>query len=272
MSHQKLWQLDANPNEQYERYLVPAMFAPWASDLVELAAPQPGERVLDVACGTGVVARLMAPQVGVTGKVVGLDFSAERLSVARSQTPSQGAEVEWREGDAMTLPFADAEFNLVCCHQGLQFFPDRLAAIREMFRVLIPGGRLLLSVWRSIEHHPDAVAMAAALQRHVSAEAASVRNEIFSLGDAETIEGLLDEAGFREIVIRPIIKTLSFPSAEAFTTRYISAVGPLARMVSEVDDITRTAILEDMSVALQSYINSDGLAIPTASHLVTAHA
>ena len=214
----------------------------------------------------------MAPQVGVTGKVVGLDFSAERLSVARSQTPTQGAEVEWREGDAMTLPFADAEFNLVCCHQGLQFFPDRLAAIREMFRVLIPGGRLLLSVWRSIEHHLDAVAMAAALQRHVSAEAASVRNEIFSLGDAETIEGLLDEAGFREIVIRPIIKTLSFPSAEAFTTRYISAVGPLARMVSEVDDITRTAILEDMSVALQSYINSDGLAIPTASHLVTAHA
>ena len=130
MSHQERWQLDANPDEQYERYLVPAMFAPWASDLVELAEPHLGERVLDVACGTGVVARLMASHVGETGKVVDLDFAAGRLSVARSHIPTQGVEVE-----------------------GLQFFPDRLTAIRKMYRVLIPGGRLLLSVWRSIEHH-----------------------------------------------------------------------------------------------------------------------
>ncbi len=104
MSHQERWQLDANPDEQYERYLVPAMFAPWASDLVELAEPHLGERVLDVACGTGVVARLMASHVGVTGKVVGLDFAAGRLSVARSHISAQGVEVEWREGMSLHFP------------------------------------------------------------------------------------------------------------------------------------------------------------------------
>ncbi len=271
MSQPEQWHLDENPDESYERYLVPAMFAPWAVDFVELAAPQPGERVLDVACATGVVARLMAPHVGATGKVVGLDLSVGRLEVARSIPLAQGVEVEWREGNAMSLPFANAVFDLVCCHQGLQFFPDRLAAVRGMSRVLAPGGRLLLSVWRSIEHHPDAVAMAEALQRHVSAEAAAFRNESFSLGDAEAIEAHLREAGFRDIVTRPAVKKLRFPSAEAFTMRYISAVGPLARMVSEVEEDARAALLKDRSAALQPYMDADGLAIPTRSHLITAH-
>ena len=272
MSQPEQWHLDGNPDEMYERHLVPAMFTPWAADFVELATLQPGERVLDVACGTGVVARLMAPQVGVSGKVVGLDLAAGRLAVARALPPPQGAEIEWREGDVVSLPFGNAVFDLLCCHQGLQFFPDRVAALVEMSRVLTPGGRLLLSVWRSIEHHPDAVAMADALQRHVSPEASAFRNAIFSLGQAEAIEALLREAGFRDIVIRPVVKTLRFPSVEAFTMRYISAVGPLAQMVSEVDDNARTGLLTDMNAALQSYVDADGLAIPTASHLVTAHA
>ena len=113
--------------------------------------------------------------------------------------------------------------------------------------------------------------MAEALQRHVSAEAAAFRNEIFSLGDAEAIEAHLREAGFRDIVTRLAFKKLRFPSAEAFTMRYISAAGPLARMVSEVDEDARTALLKDMSAALKPYMDADGLAIPTRSHLITAH-
>jgi SAM-dependent methyltransferase len=271
MTQQEQWNFDGNPDELYERFLVPTMFAPWAADFVELAAPQSGERVLDAACGTGVVARLMAPHAGTGGQVTGLDFSAGRLEVARSVALEQEVDIEWREGNAMALPFGDAAFDLVCCHQGLQFIPDRLAALREMFRVLTSGGRLLLSVWRSIEHHPDAVAMAEALQRHVSSEAADFRNEIFSLGDANTIESLLKDAVFLGIVIRPIIKILRFPSVEAFTMRYISAVGPLSQMLSKVDDNARTAFLQDMSASLRKYVDADGLAIPTASHVVTAH-
>ena len=138
-------------------------------------------------------------------------------------------------------------------------------------RVLVSGGRLALNVWRSIEHQPGALAMAKALQRHVSAEAAAFRHTPFALGEAEAIEAPMREAGFRDVVIRPTGKTVRFPSADAFTMRYICGVAPLARMVSEVDDNARSALLKDVSGALQSYVDADGLAIPTASHLVTAH-
>src|SRR5262245_35526544 len=114
------WYLDSNADELYERYLVPAMFGPWAADLVELAAPQPGESALDLACGSGVVARLLAQRVGPSGTVVGLDLNAGRLAVARSLPPVAGAVIQWREGDALALPFGQGAFSLVCCQQGLQ--------------------------------------------------------------------------------------------------------------------------------------------------------
>jgi ubiquinone/menaquinone biosynthesis C-methylase UbiE len=152
MGQQEQWHFDENPEELYECYLVPAKFGPWAEDLVALGAPQPGERVLDVACGTGVVTRLVVPHVGAKGKVVGLDLNAGRLAVAHAHSSELGVAIEWREGDVSALPFSDASFDLVCCQQGFQFFPDRLAALREMSRVLVSGGRLALNVWRSIEH------------------------------------------------------------------------------------------------------------------------
>ncbi len=271
MSQQEQWHLGENPDELFERYLVPAKFGPWAEDVVEIAAPQPGERVLDVACGTGVVTRLVAPLVGAAGRIVGQDLNAGRIAVARSLSSVSGVTIEWQESDVGALPIPDATFDLVCCQQGLQFFPDRLAALRQMYRLLVPGGRLALNVWRSIDHQPGAHAMTKALQRHVSAEAAAFRRTPFALGDAESIEASMGEVGFRDVVIRPTVTVIRFPSAEAFTKRYISGVAPLARMVSEVDDHARTALLKDMSAALQKYMDSDGLAIPTASHLVTAN-
>ena len=270
MSQPEQWHFEENPDELYERYLVPAKFGPWAADLVALGDPQSGESLLDVACGTGVVTRLVVPHVGASGKVVGLDLNAGRLAVAESLSSVSGLTIEWREGDVSALPFSDSMFDLVCCQQGFQFFPNRLAASCEMYRVLVSGGRLAMNVWRSIDHQPGALAMAKALGRHVSAEAAAFRHTPFALGDAEAIETPIQEAGFRDIVIRPTVKTVCFPSAEAFTIRYISGIAPLARMVSEVDDNARTALLEDVSQALKSYVGTDGLAIPTASHLVTA--
>jgi len=265
------WHFDENPDELYERYLVPAKFGPWAADLVGLADPQPGERVLDVACGTGIVARLVVPKVGTSGKVVGLDINAGRLAVAQSLSSVSEMSIEWREGDVGALPFSDAEFDLICCQQGFQFFSDKLGASREMFRVLVSGGRLALNVWRPIEHQPGAFAMAKALGRHVSAEAEAFRHTPFALGEAEAIEAPMKEAGFRDVVIRPTTKTVHFPSAEAFTIRYISGIAPLARMVSEVDDEARSALLNDVRESLEPYMGADGLAIPTESYLATAN-
>ena len=125
----------------YERVMVPAVFGPWAKILLDTVALPAGTRVLDVACGTGIVTRLAASQVGSTGRVVGLDINGGMLAVARAQPQPAGAQIEWQQGDATRLPFPDAEFGNVLCQQGLQYMPDRPAALREMKRVLASGGR-----------------------------------------------------------------------------------------------------------------------------------
>ncbi len=146
------FKIPETPGEIYEQHMVPAIFARWASDLVDAAGVRPGQRVLDVACGTGVVTRLLAERVGPTGRAVGLDFNAGMLAVARAA--ALGLAIEWLEGNAMSMPLPDAAFDAVVCQQGLQFVPDKLAALREMRRVLVPSGRLAMSLWRSVEHAP----------------------------------------------------------------------------------------------------------------------
>ena len=131
------WQPSGNASETYEKYLVPAIFGAWPPTLLRLVSPRPGDRVLDVACGTGTVARLAAEKIGPTGKVVGLDISAAMLTVAHS-IPSPVGRIEWKEGDALSIPFTDGSFDVVTCQLGLQFFPDRAKALREMKRVLVP--------------------------------------------------------------------------------------------------------------------------------------
>ena len=149
MSKHETWQLAGSAPETYQRALVPAIFAPWVIHVVDLADPRPGDRVLDVACGTGVVARAAASRVGSAGAVTGIDLNRGMLTVAKSvpgsdQPPS--APIHWHEGTADNLPFPSSAFDIVYCQLGLQFFPDRPAALREMHRVLVSGGKLGLMV------------------------------------------------------------------------------------------------------------------------------
>jgi len=266
------WHFDEDPSELYERLLVPSKFLPWAAHLVELGNPQPGQKVLDVACGTGTVTRLIPVFVGASGSVTGLDFDAGRLKVAASLPLTCDSLIEWTQGDAGALPFDDAAFDMVFCQQGLQFFPDKLGAIKEMHRVVVPGGKLVLGVWRSVEHQPGGRAMADALERHVSAEAGAMRRSPFSFGDADVLKGMVADAGFQDVVVEPTAKIVRFPSAEAFTKRYISARTPLNLMVAAVDDETREAIVADVNIALAQYETEAGLELPTAVNVVTARA
>src|SRR5712691_12561106 len=165
-------QISGTPGEIYERHIVLAIFARWAPDLIEAAGVRSGERVLDVACGTGVVTRLLAERVGAGGRVVGLARDPGMLAVAR--TAASRLNIEWLEGSAVKMPLPDAAFDAVVCQQGLQFFPDRPAALREMHRVLVPGGRLALSVWRSITYQPAFHALQTALAKRIGAERAAL--------------------------------------------------------------------------------------------------
>jgi SAM-dependent methyltransferase len=191
MSQAERWQLGGNAPEVYETQLVPAIFGPWAPLLVAQAALRAGERVLDVACGTGVVTRLVAPKVGHTGHVVGLDLNPGMLARARSSPPPEGAAIDWREGDAGAMPFDVSTFDAVFCQLGFQYFPERQRAAREMHRVLKPTGRLVALVWRALDHSPGFAALAAALERHVSAAAAAVMRAPFVFGDStDELRGL----------------------------------------------------------------------------------
>ena len=183
--------------------MVPGLFGPWAADLVERAAPATGTRVLDVACGTGVVTRLLPPRVGATGRVVGLDLNPGMLAAARTATA--GAPVEWLEGSAQVMPLPDGAFDP---------FPDKAAALREMHRVLTPGGRLFIAVWKSSAHCPGFAALERALAKYVGADAAKLPP--FSFGDRAALRGVIAGAGFHDLVIRAEVKMTRFPSPEAF--------------------------------------------------------
>jgi len=270
--HEQQWQLDGSAPELYERYIVPAVTALWAADLVERAAPRPGERVLDVACGTGAVARLAAERVGA-GRVVGLDINAGMLAAARSLPPRAGQSIEWHEGTALSMPFPDAAFDLVFCQLGLQFFPERPAAMREMWRVLAPGGRLALNVYGSIEHNPAAHALADALDRHLGPRASASRRAEHALADADELRGLVDGAGFRDVTIHTITQRVRFPSAWEYV-RITLAATPLASVVSGMESGRREALVEalagELTASLPPHAGERELTFPQEAHVLLA--
>jgi SAM-dependent methyltransferase len=270
MDEQEQGQPCADGVEMYERYLVPAIFAPWADVLVQQAALTRGERVLDVACGTGVVARLAAQQVGPTGQVIGLDNDAGMLAVARRLTPISGASLLWHEGRASALPFEKAAFDVVLCQQGLQFFPDRLTSLREMHRVLVPGGRLVLSVWGHLEHCPGYAVLVEALEHCIGSAAASIMRAPFALGEASEVRALITGSQFRDIHLRTAVGTARFASPEQFV-RLEMIPAHLASPVAQADESSYSALIREVSRALQPYMSRDGLAFPMEAHLVMAH-
>ena len=268
MSEQSGYQVSATAAELYERHAVPCMMGPWTPELVELAALQQGERVLDLACGTGLVARLAAPRVGPTGQITGLDFNAGMLAVARSLPPAPGAAVTWVEGSAVAMDLPDASIDVILCQQGLQFFPDKPAALREMHRVLVPGGRVLLSVWKSAG--PYNIAVGEALDRHVGAETATKYRASRIVPDAEALRHLLVEGGFREARIRSSAMTIRLPHIEEFILRHLSS-SPVAGAVVALTAGRRAALARQVKVALQPYAEGDGVAVPDEINIATAH-
>jgi len=226
MTDQQQWHLAGTAPEIYAEHLVPAVFAPWAPVLLDAAAVGIGHTVLDVACGTGVVAAAAAERVGPSGAVTGVDINPGMIAVA---SRTQG--VRWAQADAARLPFPDGGFDRVLCQAGLQFVPDRLGALREMRRVLRPGGRVALLVWRALHHSPGFAALADALQAVVGPEAAAVMRAPFVFGDdPRPLATLLDSAGFGDVYVQARAGTVRFASVEAFV-RCQRAASPLAAHV-----------------------------------------
>jgi SAM-dependent methyltransferase len=254
------WQVAGNAAEVYQRQLVPAIFAPWAPLVLDLAAPAAGERVLDVACGTGVVARTAARRAGPDGQVVGLDLNPGMLAVAAG-LPVQGAAVGWVRGDAGRLPFAGGRFGVVCCQLGLQYVPDRPAALAELARVLAPGGRLAVMVWGAIGHSPGFALLAEALDRHVGQAAGAIMRAPFGMDDEEALRGLVAGAGLRDVTVDRRAGTVRFASVREFLLAQGSG-SPLAAPLGAAGPDARAGLLAELETALAPWQGAGGFAFP----------
>jgi ubiquinone/menaquinone biosynthesis C-methylase UbiE len=272
MARDEQWQLEGTAAELYQRYLVPLITSLWAADLVERSAPRPGERVLDVACGTGVVARLAAERIG-TGRVVGLDLNSGMLAVARIAAQNGGPKVEWHEASVDQMPFPNGTFDVILCQLGLQFFPDRARALAEMFRVLTPGGRLALSVFTAIERTPVAHALAGALDRHLAPGASSIKRSEHTLWDGHLLENLVSTAGFKDVTVTSVIQTLRFPSPRDYVRLQLSATpqaGIVAGMDADKRDALIDAITSDLVLSLGGNATGVELVSPQECHVLLA--
>jgi SAM-dependent methyltransferase len=253
------WQLAHDTAAAYERYLVPVLFAPLADRLIAGAAPHPDDRVLDVACGTGIVARRIAPRVR---SVTGVDVNDGMLTVARAADPS----IRWLEGDAAAIPLPDASVDLALCQQGLQFLGDRAAALRELGRVLAPGGRLAVAAWRAPEHNPGWLRLAEALDRHVGAETGASMRSPFALG-GEELRALL--AGFDDVALRIEILPVRFPSAREMLLQE-EAASPMEEAIAALAEADHEALIRDFEAAMAAHADDEGVTFPMEATLATA--
>lgn len=261
----------ANPAETYEAEMVPAMFGPWVPVLLDAAQPRPGERVVDLACGTGIVARHAARAVGDAGEVVGLDLSPKMLDVARSAADREGLSIEWHEGNLESLPCADEEFDVAFCQHGLQFVPDKPKALAEMHRVLRTGGRVALSVWRGLDLHPLLSQFNDSIVRNIGIPALAAP---FSLSDPGEIRGLLEGAGFANISIEPKDMLATFPDANGFIDLEVEVITAAIPSVQHLDTTARselaTAITKDMSDAVRAATNDGHVEMRMHAYIVRA--
>lgn len=259
--------------ENYEKNVVTYTTGPFAAILIEHANPQPGERVLDVACGTGVVARGAAPRVGAAGVVAAVDLNPAMLTVARSLPAPEGALIDWREGSALALPLPDGGFDLVFCQAGLQFFPDRPAALREMRRMLRPGGRAVISVWRSLEHNPASQLIWGTIARHLNTTTSAIA-PAFSLGEEGELRSLLESAGFADVTVIARSYTVREPRSPQLIARILASVAGVAPVYAAMQAEERAALAEaverEIGPALQNYVEGGEQLYPMSVHIAVA--
>ena len=261
----------SNPAQTFEDFYVPCIFRPWTGELLDRARPRSGERVLDVACGTGIVARIVAQQLNREVHVTGIDYSSAMLDVARVAAAGEHVEIEWVEGNAEQLPFPNASFDFVLVQQGLQFFRDKALAVGEIYRVLTLGGRVVSSTWTDIENNPFNKTFAMEIRRHLGI---SEEPTAFSLGNRASLRALFVDAGFDEIEVEVVRRDVRYPSPHQFVELGVASASATVPELRSMDAERRTELVEairtDMAAPIRQYTVGDELVCPMEAHIVVA--
>lgn len=260
MTATESFQIPLEAAEVYESRFVPALFAEWAPLLVEAAGVHPGHAVLDVACGTGIVARTAADRIGGDGAVVGLDLNEAMLTVARRVRP----DLQWQQGDAGELPFPDRAFDVALCQMSLMFIPDRTRAVAELSRVTATGGTVGVVVPASITEQPAYRRLVDVVTREAGPDAASLMGTYWSCGDLPELRGLFTAAGLRDVGTRTHFGTARFGSIDEMVATEVEG-SPLA---SRIDDTVYARIRQQARTELAEFEAPDGVAAPLCGHIV----
>jgi SAM-dependent methyltransferase len=254
----------------YDDIYLPRLFIPWARLLLERAALRPGEAVLDIATGPGTVARLAAEQVGPKGRVVGADLSEAMIAIAKAKSPSAGAAtIEYLVSPAAPLPVEDGGFDVVTCQQGLQFFPDRAAAIREMYRALKPGGRVAAAVWREIDLQPYFAAIDAALRECLPTDQAEPYGMPFRWPRAAELEAAFGNERFTNVSVVELRHPFTVEGGIAQALSALAA-SPIATTIAELDPDTHARLWSAAERRLSPLLAEGQVRTQMVSSLVTA--
>jgi ubiquinone/menaquinone biosynthesis C-methylase UbiE len=250
-----------NLAEKYEKYYVPSIMDQWAKDLTRLV--EPGDKVLDVACGTGVVSRHAAALTGNDGKVVGLDISQDMLEVAQSVPAPAGGVIDWREADAASIPFGDATFDVVLCQFGLMFMSEKIAVLKEMKRVLKSNGRLGVSVWVGGLYDQT---LEEALTKHIDPD--QINFLIWDYGNPGWLRSQVEQAGLKIVNLNKETK----PSRYESIRKSVELMVDWSLELGELSEESLEQVISDMEVKLADYVNQDGFSIPESANIAVATA
>jgi SAM-dependent methyltransferase len=255
----------------YDEIMVPRMFDPWAALLLDQMDLHSGQTVLDVACGPGTVTRRAALLVGPSGHVTGCDLSPAMLEIARSKVSDEdSAPIEYLQCSADSLRVHDDALDVVTCQQGLQFFPDRPAALAEMRRALRPGGRLGVAIWCAIEDCPPFAALRDALALVLGAETADAyESGPWGFGSSDSLAQLVTDSGFTNVNVRRFELPLVFEGGpdQLLQTLRAASVATIVAQLSESDQSALVAAVEEATrpITVDGIVRSHA-----ASHILTA--
>ena len=263
MAEPERWQVSTDAAEVYESCFVPAIFGVWAKPVADAAGIRRGDKVLDVGCGTGVLAREALRRAGQEGQVVGVDLNEGMLAVAARAEP----DIAWRPGDAASLPFEDASVDVVVSQFALMYFPDRVASLREMWRTLGPGGRLAVAAWAPIDHARGYRILVDIAARQSGRAAADVLAAPFVLGDHAGLAKLFADSGIPGAKVTLHEGSIRFPSVQEFIRVEVKG-SPLAEMVS--DEVMQALAAESERALAEFVVPSGEVVMPMDAHIVTA--